>query len=62
MMTCVTQSRGLDDVIFGKVSISSFCGDLSNFSAENRFFILSQFVEVTALQKNFQILIVYLIK
>ena len=49
----MTRSSGLDDVTFGKVPISNFCGVLSNFYAENRFFILFQSVEVIALQKFF---------
>ena len=43
----------LNEMILGKVPISNFCGILSNFYAENRFFILFQSVEVIALQNVF---------
>ena len=49
----MTWSHGPDDVRFGKVPISNFCRVLSNFYAENWFFILFQSAEVIALQKFF---------
>ena len=53
-----------------QVPISNFCGIWTNFYAENRFFRMlklnslhcKSFFEVFALQKNFRIFIVYLVK